>query len=260
MRLIKFLQRLFKNRYFYYLKYRYRSYPRHKEARVRLLGKTIKVPDMASYMATYDEIFIKGIYEFESNNAEPIVFDVGANIGLSIVFFKSIHPDARIIAFEPDKVIFEYLKYNVGVFDLENVELINAAAWIEDTELEFLSDGADGGSIDITSTKLTTKVKAVELCSIMSQYSKIDFLKMDIEGAENVVFPHCQVLLPRIESLFLEYHSKFNEPQQLDSLLKLLKINNFRYHIHPVLTSNRPFMQLDGYMDFDNQLNIFAWS
>lgn len=56
MRLIKFLNHLFAFRYFYYLKYRYRSYPRFKEATLKLRGKTIKVPDMASFLAKYEEI------------------------------------------------------------------------------------------------------------------------------------------------------------------------------------------------------------
>jgi FkbM family methyltransferase len=40
----------------------------------------------------------------------PYIIDAGANIGLSIIYFKKKYPNSKIVAFEPDKLIFNILK------------------------------------------------------------------------------------------------------------------------------------------------------
>ena len=45
---------------------------------------------------------------------ELVVFDVGANKGQSVQFFKSIYPKAKIYAFEPSEITFRKLKKVAG--------------------------------------------------------------------------------------------------------------------------------------------------
>lgn len=55
----------------------------------------------------------------------PVVFDVGANIGLFTLYALRNWPDGRIIAFEPAPAVFDALRRNVG--DAANVVLHNLA-------------------------------------------------------------------------------------------------------------------------------------
>lgn len=246
-------------RTYYLLHYRYSSYPRFKEVTVKILGKKIQVPDFASFIATYQEIFFERIYEFSTKNNNPLIIDVGANIGISVVFFKSIFPNAQIIALEPDKHIFNYLKRNIQSFNYNNIELLNKAAWTEDTELCFLPDGADGGKIVNSSEENTIRIDAINFNTLLDKYPKIDFLKMDIEGAEDCVFPACEKQLVKIDKIFIEYHSKSNGEQTLDKILGILKNNGFKYHIYSIFFTKRPFTETIINSGFDNQLNIYAW-
>ena len=49
----------------------------------------------------YREVFAEREYWFATDNPRPVILDCGSNIGMAILFFKSLYPDAEIVAFEP---------------------------------------------------------------------------------------------------------------------------------------------------------------
>ena len=100
-------------------------------------------------------------------------------------------------------------------------------------------------------------VPSIRLRDLLEQ--PIDFLKLDIEGAEFDVLQDCQDRLQNIETLFVEYHSHINEPQQLQNVLTLLHEAGFRYQLHEVFTSPNPFLERQTLLGMDLQLNIFAY-
>jgi uncharacterized radical SAM superfamily Fe-S cluster-containing enzyme len=69
---------------------------RYTPAMVKFLDKKIHIVDSVSYIGMIDEIFIKRNYEFKSPKESPKIIDVGANIGLSIIFFKQLYPKSII--------------------------------------------------------------------------------------------------------------------------------------------------------------------
>ena len=92
-----------------------------------------------------------------------------------------------------------------------------------------------------------------------SSREKIDFLKLDIEGAEYEVLQDCQKELRDVQNLFVEYHSPASSEQRLSRILEILSGAGFRYQIHEAFTSPHPFLdrRLAGQMDL--QLNISAF-
>jgi FkbM family methyltransferase len=233
--------------------------PRYTSFFYEVFGVKIKVIDSTSFVFSFDEIFNKELYKFQTENAAPFIVDCGANIGLSIIYFKRLYPNAEVIAFEPDPKVFEVLKYNIEQFGFKNVVLVNKALWNEETTLSFFSEGADSNRIakDNDESNLI-KIKTTELKKVLNRH--VDFLKMDIEGAEAVVLEDCVSVLKNVDKAFIEYHSFQNEPQQLDRILIHLKENGFRTYIQNTSTpSVQPFMQINTFMGMDNQLNIFAY-
>lgn len=209
---------------------------------------------------SYREIFEEQVYKFETTSDPVLIIDCGSNIGLSIIYFAKNYPAAHIIGFEPDKKIFELLKKNIGEFGCTaRVELHNQAVWTEDTVLKFHSTGSLGGSIQNGSSaeENIVDVEAVRLRNFLNQ--KVDFLKLDIEGPEIEVLTDCNPLLGNVENIFVEYHCPKNEKQKLDSLLRLLSENGFRYYIRQAYENMRyPYLQKHGeFMDI--QLNIFGF-
>jgi len=227
---------------------------------IKLFDKNLYFVDQLSYESTYQEIFLQKIYSFNANREDPVIIDCGANIGLSLLFFKLKFPNCRITAFEADPKIFEYLKENVKSFNFEGIDLINKALWDKETILEFYSEGADGGRIDdkIVGNGNLIKVETIKL----SQYLKedIDFLKIDIEGAEYKVLEECKDYLKNVKKIFIEYHSFVDKPQVLDEILHILKDSGFRFYLSSTgIKSHQPFECINISSGMDNQLNIFGY-
>ena len=240
----------------YQEKKRLRRLPRYTKTSTLLLDRTILIPDAASYLFMYEEIFERHIYRFNTRKKKPYLLDCGANIGLSIIYFKQLFPEAEVVGFEPDSNIYSILQNNVQAFSLENVQLIDKAVWKEETTLQFAAEGADGGRIETADPKETvSSVRTVRLRDYLE--SPVDFLKIDIEGAESVVVKDCADLLSNVAFLFIEYHSFTGQPQTLDEILKTVKSAGFRYYVSsPGLTSLNPFVHISESAGMDMQLNI----
>lgn len=233
--------------------------PRNKpDITTSLLPHPVTFPDAASFLFIYDEIFVKQIYEFRADTVNPYIIDAGANIGMSVIYFKQLYPHAEIVAFEPDKSIAKYLRQNIASFGLTNVTVIEKALWNEETTLQFCSDGSDGGRI-VTEADCSTiiSIPATRLRNYLTR--TVDLLKIDIEGAELTVLADCKDLLHHVKHLFVEYHSFVGKTQQLGKLITLLEESGFRLYISaPGIASEKPFTKPIVYAGMDGQLNIFA--
>ncbi|NBD18850.1 MAG: FkbM family methyltransferase [Cyanobacteria bacterium] len=234
--------------------------PRYTPLVTSVLGKPVKLIDGRSFYYSYKEIYEEEIYKFLTDNKKPVIIDCGSNIGLSILYFKSIYPDSDIIAFEPDPIAYKTLEANLKSFGYEDVEIYNKALWKEETTLEFGVEGADGGRImqnKQESFKGQVKVPAVCLSNYLSQ--PVDFLKLDIEGAETAVLKECSDYLHQVKNLFVEYHSFWGQSQTINEILSILKDANFRVSIHSQFASGQPFVKQPLQLGMDLQLNIFAY-
>jgi FkbM family methyltransferase len=238
---------------------RIRQLPRYKNGKVKLNNGFFYFPDSASFCFIYDEIFKKEIYKFNTTSPIPYIVDAGANIGLSVLYFKQLYPNSKIVAFEPDDYIFSYLKKNIIEHELDGVLLIKKALWDNETSLKFYSEGADGGRIANQNDKdKIINVQTIQLREFISK--KVDLLKIDIEGAETKVLINCRDLLVNVERIFVEYHSFRNEPQELHHLLSILNSAGFKYQVqHIGVFSPNPFVKINSYINMDLQLNIFAY-
>ena len=75
----------------------------------------------------YKNIFKVGDYKFFSKRKSPFIMDCGSHIGISILYFKYLYPNSKILGFEPDPDNFEILKKNIKANGLKKIALINKA-------------------------------------------------------------------------------------------------------------------------------------
>lgn len=255
----------------YILKYRLKSFhpglltthfkKRYTHGSISINGRRLYYSDSASFLAIYDEVFHQNIYNFFSNTAVPVILDCGANIGLSAVYFNLLYPNSSIIAFEPDQAAYTILEKNIESLNIKNVTLIKKGLWKEDTILEFHSEGADGGRIDAIAPMTDSKRKQIPVTRL-SQYikGKIDFLKIDIEGAEYEVLLECKDKLHLVKNIFVEYHSFSNQKQSLDEILSILTKAGFRYYLNNSgVRSKSPFIKRKEILGMDLQINIYGY-
>lgn len=263
------LEIMFKELYRYLSEKRYRKFiqlarkfgskPRFEEKKIEVSGYKLVVPDLLSFIWQYKEIFVDENYKFNSSTEKPIIYDCGANIGISILYFKWLFPKSRIKAFEPDPNIFNRLEQNIKTNRITEIELISAAVWINNNGIEFGIEGADGSSIYHDGKKV--KVNSVRLKELLEKEEKIDLLKIDIEGAETEVLIDCDNSFQNVENLFIEYHSFTKENQRLAEILFILTKNGFRYFIKQEADRITPFINrvVRSNPKMDMQLNIFAY-
>jgi FkbM family methyltransferase len=244
-------------RTFLKLVFLYGNKPRYSGLNINVLNYNIVIVDFLSFIWQFHEIFVDEIYKFNTKKSSPIIFDCGANIGISCLYFKKIFPDAKIKAFEVDPEIAKVLSSNLK--KTENVEILNKAVWINNNGIEISLEGADGASVYGNKNKM--KVDSVRLKDLIDDEEIIDMLKIDIEGAEIDVIKDCAESLNKVENIFIEYHSFLNQSQELDLIFKILKENNFRYFVKQPADRNIPFINRinKNYPDMDLQLNIFAY-
>lgn len=231
--------------------------PRFCKKTVDFLNYRIDIVDNISFIWQFRNIFVDEVYLFDGPYEDPLIYDCGANVGVSCLYFKSIFPDARIKAFEADPIIADVLEKNLAMNGFDDIEVVKKAVWIIDGAVNFGCQGADSGSIHGDTGII--KIEALRLRDMIVKEETVAFLKMDIEGAETEVLNDCADVLERIDHLFFEYHSWTKLEQRLDMLLNILKVNGFRYHISSIAPRKRPFVNHPGIDSMDLQLNVFAY-
>jgi FkbM family methyltransferase len=222
-----------------------------------LFGKKIKITNSFWYLHSLKELFIDEVYKFNSNGTIPKIIDCGSNIGLSIIFFKRLYPDAEIIAFEPDDDIYTISKYNLNQFGIKDVKLFQKAVWINEEPLIFAKKGSLSGHIVPEKSENTIEIQTVRLKDLL--YQKIDFLKIDIEGPEFDILKDCGESLKNVDNIFVEYHSFSENPQMIGELLIILKDAGFKLYVKEAWENlKKPYVEKKETY-FDLQLNIFGY-
>lgn len=233
--------------------------PRRTAATTSLLGRPLTLVDAASFLAQYRTIIHEEQYRFVATSPSPIIVDCGAGIGLSTIYWKSLHPHSRVTAFEPDPNAFAALVRNVESFGLSGVTVLDCAVWVTDGVMSFWTEGADAGRLLPRPMDLVpqTTVRTVRLREYLK--GQVDLLKLDIEGAEVEVLRDCEDLLPSVQNLIVEYHSFSGVPQRLDEVFRILTGAGFRLHVTPEFTSSQPLVDRKDHLGMDLQLNIFGF-
>jgi FkbM family methyltransferase len=232
-----------------------KNMPEHKINTVKFLGKNLTVNGRISFMHALRELFQDEIYKIDLPS-QPFIIDCGANIGLSVIYFKYHYPNAQVLAFEPDDLNFSLLEKNIGSYGYTNVILRKEAVWTENTYLSFSNEGTMSSRID---EKSPAKVKAIRIKELL--HNKIDLLKIDIEGAEYRVIKDIQDQLHYVQNMFLEYHGNFKQNNELIEIFKIVHEAGFTFYIKEATSVyDHPFIYADarGKGEYDIQLNIFC--
>lgn len=247
--IIKFLQRI-----------RIRLHDRFVMFETQYPGFLCTVVDKSSFLFMYDEIFDKEIYKFKTESADPFIIDCGSNIGLSVIYFKKLIPHAEVLALEPDPKIFKILEKNIAAAGAsDGTTCVQACLAAQGGDVSFYPDGADGGSsVNHGQETKDIKVPAVVLSDYITK--PVDFLKIDIEGAELEVLESSRESLKKVKNIFVEYHSQASQPQGLDSILSIFKEAGFRYYVeHIGIRSEFPYLSRNSDHGMDLQLNIYGY-
>jgi FkbM family methyltransferase len=201
----------------------------------RIFRHRMRFGDAKVFVFLFKEIFIDEPYRI-TLPPSPRILDCGANTGMSLAYFYSRHPDARITAFGPDKMNFGFLaqncKLNGWTADLRQVALDRGPG--ERTWYTFEPAGTlqSGFRTEFSSAapKATYPVRTAGLSEYIDGH--VDLLKLDVEGAENAIIQGLveSGKIASIDHLVMEYHHHIApEGDRLGQLLCNLESAGFGY-------------------------------
>lgn len=199
---------------------------------------------------------------FKANiKKEDIVFDIGANIGFySLLFSKLVGDKGRVFAFEPEKNNF--LKLLKNTKNKSNIHCINAAVSEKSGSITLYSSefglNVDFRTYSTQSNQIISQIDAWALDDFceMNNISKIDWIKMDIQGYEYFALSGMKNTLNKFSNIkiFMEFwpyginqsgitiHQFFRFFQSLGlnvylfqngKLLELIDTNHLKFSTHP---------------------------
>jgi FkbM family methyltransferase len=118
-----------------------------------------------------------------------VFIDIGAYIGChTLLAAKLVGESGRVFAFEPAPDTFTLLRHNVEINEFKNVSLSNKACLDKTCRVKLFVDEShpDISSVGtLPGVNSSILVDAVSLDEFFSNYQgTIDFIKIDIEGAE----------------------------------------------------------------------------
>jgi len=145
-------------------------------------------------------------------------FDIGANIGLfSMIAARLVGAQGRVVAFEADPEIAGRLREHVARNAFSWVQVEEKAVWSEATTVHFARTDPETspdrglGHVVGAGGAGTIEVRAVSLDEFAQTNAVPDFLKCDVEGAEDAVFRGAARLLrEKRPGIVCEMHSAEN--------------------------------------------------
>jgi FkbM family methyltransferase len=162
----------------------------------------------------FKQIFIEREYScLDDLSNVDLVIDCGANVGYSSAYFLTRFPKCKVICVEPDLSNFEILEKNLAPYK-ERVNLICSGIWSHTADLKILEEPYKDGrewAVQVRECKSgeIPEMQAVDIGTLLreSGQNKISILKMDIEGAEAVVFANnYESWLSRVDNMVMEIH------------------------------------------------------
>ncbi len=210
---------------------------------VACLDYRVRINDGPNFYILFKDIFVQRIYHFDAARPDPLIVDCGSNIGMSVLYFKHVYPDSRVIAFEPDPSIYPLLVENVERNGLSGVELRQAAVAAQAGSIALASDGVCASCLEPYATDAAPRqapvsVPAVRLRDVLTD--RVDFLKMNIEGAEWDVIADCEPKLSNVREMVIEYHHLPGLPRTLHRILEVLDRCGFEYLINSFDAQTNP--------------------
>lgn len=167
-----------------------------------------------SDLDVFHQIFVEREYScLDDLEGVQLIIDCGANVGYSAAYLLSRFPTSHVIAIEPDPENFAVLRDNLAPYG-DSAELLRSAAWSHPTGLVLsrvpYRDGREWTrQVRECRPGEMADLLAVDIGSILRRAAgeRISILKMDIEGAEGVVFgSNYESWIDLIDTIVIELH------------------------------------------------------
>ncbi len=176
----------------------------------------IKVQGLPMYLDSTDTgvaplLLLDGIYEKDETllfkelvkNAD-VVLDIGSNFGYySLLASEQINSSGKIYAFEPDPSNYELLCKNLHINNIKSIIPVKKAISNVNGKSRLFIEKANLGGHSLAEQNISDQKKTIEVSTITLdeffynhiEHPQVDFIKMDVQGAEGLVLSGGKKLL-----------------------------------------------------------------
>lgn len=164
-----------------------------------------------------------------------IFFDVGANFGLyTLLAARLVGNSGHVHSFEPSPFEYSKLLRNIRLNMLKNVSTNQVAVGDRNDSIEFTIYGngwgayntiADSNQLNVPSTRTSVRQTKLDTYIRTHGITQIDFIKIDVEGAEKKVFQGGSSLLwPKLRPLVM---CEFSDQRTVNLSYKATELWNY---------------------------------
>jgi FkbM family methyltransferase len=140
------------------------------------------------------------------------IWDLGANIGLTMAHFACLFPQASVLGVELDEANVALARRNVAAW-ADRCEVIHAAVWTGDGEVRYRGWAGGTSNYQVTGGE-GAPVRAVSLATLMrEQGGPVDYVKVDVEGAERELLSDGTGWAEQVRCLKVELHGEYRAEQ-----------------------------------------------
>jgi FkbM family methyltransferase len=174
--------------------------------------------------------------------SEPIIFDIGANIGTFTTWMAKAFPKGKIHSFEPQRAVFQMLSGNAAINNLYNVYTYNIGLGKENTIVEFEEpnyfEKNDFGTFSLvqdiitekTNNKIVVQINTLDWFFEYYKIPKVHLLKIDVEGMDlDVLIGGSNTIKKYLPIIFIEHCD--NRKTILDDIKEFLNQYEYNYEI-----------------------------
>lgn len=184
-------------------------------------GQAILIRPRTTDAQVVDDSFV-GLYHLPPMPLAPdaCVLDLGANIGCTAMHLATLAPRGRVLAVEMDGANAEQARRNLAPLG-DRVQVLHAAAWDKETTIAY--SGSEAWGLRVASlgpdplapthsqplASQTFNVRAMRIEAMLEEcrMPRVDYAKVDIEGAEAVVVTGAALWLRAVQMIKVEYHA-----------------------------------------------------
>ncbi len=181
-------------------------------------------------------------YSCLQDRTNPIIFDIGANIGTFTTWMAMTFPQGKIYSFEPQRLIFQMLCGNLAINNFDNCYAYNLGLGNINTRIEIQEPNyykqEDFGIFSLVEDKVENKSGISTMVEIMTldnfvelnQVGRVDYIKIDVEGMDIDVLKGAEKTLAKhAPTIFIEHND--NRRSILDEIVNYLGEDLYRYQV-----------------------------
>lgn len=172
---------------------------------------------------------------------EPIIFDIGANIGTFTTWIAKAFPNGKVYAFEPQRAVFQILSGNAAINNLYNVYTYNIGLGKVNTKIEFEEpnyfSNNDFGMFSLvekmvteSGDKIVVQINTLDWFLEYYNVPKVHLLKIDVEGMDlDVLVGGTNTIKKHLPVIFIEHCD--NRKTILEDIKKFLDQFDYGYTV-----------------------------